>query len=164
MAITTNFLKTNGLLNSGVNKASDLQQAEQEGRAKLEGKFPKNVSNKTEIHYQVEYVNINGQNYAVIGYPTYKQNAQGSFDFVSMTCEVKEIPNGATGIVPSEDKSQIEWYGSSGSTSLSDSGVINGNSNNKPFIQQDKGRTYGSSSLNNSGFVNGPSNNKPYLR
>ena len=112
MAITTNFLKTNSsLINKGLDKQKDLKQAEQEGRTKLEGKFPKQVSNTSEVHYQVEYININGQNYAVIGYPTYRQNGQGTFDFISMTCEVKALEDGQQIAITKEgDKSVIEWY------------------------------------------------------
>lgn len=132
MAITTNLLK--GVSSGTINKAKNTQQVLQEGKTKLEGMFPEQVKSSSEVHYQVAYINVNGQDYAVIGYPTYRQNAQGTFDFVSMDVKIvdniedfkKNPPS------PSADKSKIEWYGAS----LDNSGTIQKNDSGKPYFRQ----------------------------
>lgn len=164
MAITTNFLKTNSVAGGVVGKAKDVQQALQEGKAKLEGMFPKQVQSSSEVHYEIVYVNVNGKNYGVIGYPTYRQNAEGTFDFVSMDLELIDNPDEfkKNPPSPSADKSKIEWYGQS----LGNSGTIDRNGPGQSLSDSETigpGWRSGQQPFGNSGTIDRHPG-KPYIR
>lgn len=93
MAFAANFLRKNPtMLSAALRGVDNTKKAEEQGKTQLEGMFPQNV-NSDGISPKVAYVTVNGQRFAVVGYPTYKSNGDGTYTFQSMKCEVRAMKN-----------------------------------------------------------------------